>query len=51
MWDAIQTLHKERDDVKDSKVNMLTEEFELFCMEPGESVESMQTRVLHLTNK
>lgn len=30
---------------------MLTEEYELFCMEPGEFVESMQTRFLNLINK
>lgn len=38
-------------DVMDSKINMFTEEFQLFCMEPGESSDSMQTRFLHLINK
>lgn len=30
---------------------MFTKEFELFCIVPGELVDSMQTRILHLINK
>lgn len=37
--------------LKDSKINMLTEKFELLRMEPGESVNSMQTKFLYLINK
>lgn len=51
MWDALQTLYEGTDDAKDSKINMLAEEFELFCMEPREFVDSIQTRFLHLINK
>lgn len=50
MWDALQTLYERMKDVKDSKINII-EEFEIFRMEPGESVDSMQTRFLHLINK
>lgn len=51
MWDSFQTRFEGAEDVKDSKINMLIEEFELFCMEPKESVESMLTCFLHLINK
>lgn len=50
-WDAIQTLYEKIDGVNDSKINMLAGEFKLFRIEPRESVESMQTRFLHLINK
>lgn len=39
------------DGVKDSKINMFIEEFELFCMKPGESMDSKQTIFIHLINK
>lgn len=39
------------ENVKDSKINMFIEEFELFHIEPREFVDSMQTRFLHLINK
>lgn len=51
MWDTLETLYEGTGEVKDSKINMLTEEFELFHTEPGESVDPMQTRFLHLINK
>lgn len=51
MWNALRTLYEGTKDVKESKINMLTKEFELFHMEPKEFVESMQTRFLHLINK
>lgn len=49
--DALRTLYEGKNDVNDSKINMFTEEFELFRMEPEESMDSMQTRFLHLINK
>lgn len=51
MWNALQVLYEEIVDVKDSKINMLIYEFDLFCIEPREFVESMQTHFLHLINK
>lgn len=51
MWDNLQTLYEGKNNVKDSKINMFTKNFELFFMESGESVDSMQTRFLHLINK
>lgn len=37
------------EDVKQSKTNTLTEEYKLFCMELGETVESIQLPFIHLT--
>lgn len=51
MWDALPTLYEGTRDIKDSKINMFTKEFELFRMEPGESMGSMQTRFLYFINK
>lgn len=44
MWDALQTIYEGTKDIKDSKINMFIEEFELFRMEPREYVDSMQIR-------
>ena len=51
IWDTLQPLYEGKNDVKDFKTNMFNEEFELFCVDPEESVDSMQTRFLHLINK
>lgn len=39
MWNTLQTLYEGNEDVKDSKINMLTKEYGLFCMEPRKSEE------------
>lgn len=41
VWNALQILHEGTEDVKQSKSSNLTVEYELFHMEPGETVESM----------
>lgn len=51
MWVALQTLYGGTNNVKDYKINMFIEQFELFCMEAGEPMDSIQTRFLHLINK
>ena len=51
MWNTSQVLYEGTKDVKDFKINTMIEEYELFCMEPGVTVESMQSRFLHLINK
>lgn len=43
MWDALQTLYEGREGVKDSKINIFIEEFELFRIEPRESIDFMHT--------
>jgi len=37
MWDALETLHKGTDDVKQSKINTFVQQYELFRMEDGET--------------
>lgn len=51
LWNTLQVLYEGIEDIKDSKINMLTEEYELFHMEAREFLESMYTRFLHLINK
>ncbi|MCH88300.1 phytoalexin-deficient 4-2 protein, partial [Trifolium medium] len=51
MWDALEILHKRTDDVKQSKINTLVQQYELFRMEDGESISSMQMRFTHIVNK
>lgn len=51
MWNSLQTIYEGTYDVKDYKFNMFTEEFKIFCMEPGESMDFMQTRFFHLIKK
>lgn len=50
MWNALQMLHEDTN-VKESRIKMLTEEYELFRMELGEVVESMHTCFLHLIHE
>lgn len=51
MWDALMDLHEGTEDVKQSKINELTEEYECFHMEQGETIAAMQIRFIHLVNK
>jgi len=51
MWDALEILHKGIDDVKQSKINTLVQQYQLFRMEDGESMSSMQMRFTHIVNK
>src|SRR4051812_21597709 len=51
MWDTLQVAHEGIDDVKLARINTLTQEFELFHMEDGESIEHMQKRFVHLINR
>lgn len=51
IWNALRVLYEGTKDVKKSKINTLTKEFELFHVEPGEIVASMQMRFSHIINK
>jgi len=44
MWDALETLHEGTDEVKQSKINTLVQQYEIFCMNDGETMSSMQMR-------
>ena len=48
MWDALEIIHEGTDDVKQSKVNTLVQQYEIFRMEDGESISSMQMRFTHV---
>lgn len=47
MWDSFQVLYDSIKDIKEFKINMLIEEYKLFRIEPGETVESMQMHFIH----
>ena len=51
MWDALQVTHKGTNDVKLSRINTLTQEFDLFRMEQGETIADMQKRFSHIMNR
>jgi len=51
MWDALETLQEGTDEVKQSKDNTFVQQYELFRMEDGETISSMQMRFTHIVNK
>jgi len=50
MWDTLQLMHEGTTDVKRSRVNTLTYEYELFRMNTNENIQSMQKRFTHIVN-
>ncbi|XP_050908720.1 uncharacterized protein LOC127122424 [Lathyrus oleraceus] len=50
IWDTLVETHKGTTEVKRSRLNMLSQEYELFRMQPGESILDLQKRFVHLTN-
>jgi hypothetical protein len=51
MWDTLEIAHEGNNDVKQSKINSLTQEFELFRMKVGETISDMQKRFTYFTNR
>lgn len=51
MWDALETLHEGMNNVKQSMINTLVQQYELFRMEEGESISFVQMRFTHIVNK
>jgi len=51
MWDALETLHEGTDEVKQSKINTLVQQYELFCMNDDETISFMQMIFTHIVNK
>ena len=51
MWDVLKVTHEGTDEVKRSKINALTREFEMFQMNPGENIQDMQKRSTYLINQ
>ena len=51
MWEALEVTHEGTNEVKRSRVNTLTREFELFMMTQGESITELQKRFTHIVNQ
>ena len=51
MWDSLETFHEGTNDVKQSKINTIVQQYDHFYMEDGETVSSMQMRFTHIVNK
>ena len=50
MWDTLQVSYEGTTDVKRSRINTLTHEYELFKMLQYETIEDMQKRFTHMVN-
>ncbi|XP_070005282.1 uncharacterized protein [Nicotiana sylvestris] len=51
IWEALQTAHEGTTQVKQSKINMITTEYELFRMKDDESIQDMHTRFTSIINE
>ncbi|XP_075082992.1 uncharacterized protein LOC142166949 [Nicotiana tabacum] len=51
IWDSLQTAHEETTQVKQSKIDMLTTEYELFRIKDDESIKDMHTRFTSIINE
>ncbi|XP_070019444.1 uncharacterized protein [Nicotiana sylvestris] len=51
IWEALQTSHEGTTQVKQSKIDMLTTEYELFRMKDNESIQDMHTRFTSIINE
>ena len=50
MWDTLQVTHEVTTDVKRSRINTLTHEYELFRMNQNETIQDIQKRFTHIVN-
>ena len=50
IWDTLVETHEGTTEVKRSRLNTLSQEYEMFRMQPGESIVALQKRFVHLTN-
>ena len=48
MWDTLQVTHEGITDVKRSRINTLTHEYELYKMNQNETIQDMQKRFTHI---
>ncbi|XP_049406323.1 uncharacterized protein LOC125869989 [Solanum stenotomum] len=51
IWDCLQTTHEGTQRVKESKVDMLTTQYENFIMKEGETIFEMNSRFTSITNE
>ncbi|KAF1864587.1 hypothetical protein Lal_00039215 [Lupinus albus] len=50
MWDTLETTHEGTEEVKRSRLNTLSQEYEMFRMKPDEKILDLQKRFTHLKN-
>ena len=50
MWEALEIAHEGTSGVKESRIHNLTHQYELFKMNPGETIKDMQIRFTHIVN-
>ena len=50
MWDTLQVTHEGTTNVKRSRINTLTHEYELFKLNQYETIQDMQKRFTHIVN-
>ena len=50
IWDRLEVTHDRTNQVKESKISMLVQKYEMFQMEQNESITSMFTRFIDITN-
>ena len=50
IWDTLEVTHEGTNQVKESKINMLVHKYELFKMEPTESITNMLTMFTDIIN-
>ncbi|WRX23682.1 Integrase [Theobroma cacao] len=51
VWDKLRIIHEETSQVKESKIALLTHNYEMFKMKRGEDITSMLDRFSNITNK
>lgn len=51
IWDRLQTAQEGTSQVKESKVDMLTTQYEAFRIKEGETIQEMHTRFIAITNE
>jgi len=50
MWDTLQVTHEGTTDIKRSRINTLTHEYELFTMNQNEIIQDIQKRFTYIVN-
>ena len=50
-WYILEVTHEGTSQVKETKINMLVHKYEMFKMQPNESISIMFTRFFEITNK
>ena len=51
IWDCLKTAHEGTEQVKESKIDMLTSRYENFKMKEGETIHDMFTKLSSITNE